>query len=338
MDFNSILITGGAGFIGTNFVHYWVNKYPNCKITVLDKLTYAGNKINLEKVLDKITFIEGDICDSTVVEKAMQGIDCVVHFAAESHVDRSVLDPLIFVKTNVVGTATLLEAAKKAGIKRFHHISTDEVFGSLDLDSPIEWTEETTYNPRSPYSASKAGSDHLVMAYGVTFRLPVTLSNCTNNYGPYMFPEKFFPLAITNVLEGKKVPVYTPGNQIREWLWVEDHCKALDLILHKGKVGEKYNIAPKEKNISNMEAVKQIIKTLGASDEALEIVGDRPGHDLKYAVNSSKIEKELGWQPETSFEAGVKQMVEWYKANEVWWKPLKDQMHQGYMQANYGHK
>lgn len=338
MDFNSILITGGAGFIGTNFVHYWVNKYPNCKITVLDKLTYAGNKINLEKVFDKITFIEGDICDSAVVDKAMTGIDCVVHFAAESHVDRSVLDPLIFVKTNVEGTATLLEAAKKAGVKRFHHISTDEVFGSLELDSHIEWTEETTYNPRSPYSASKAGSDHLVMAYGVTFGLPVTLSNCTNNYGPYMFPEKFFPLAITNVLEGKKVPVYTPGNQIREWLWVEDHCKALDLILHKGKVGEKYNIAPKEKNISNMEAVKQIIKTLGASEDMLEIVGDRPGHDLKYAVNSSKIEKELGWQPETSFEAGVKQMVEWYKENEAWWKPLKDQMHQGYMQANYGHK
>jgi dTDP-glucose 4,6-dehydratase len=334
MEYNSILITGGAGFIGSNFVHYWVNKYPNCKVTVLDKLTYAGNKQSLNGILDRITFLEGDICDASFVEGVMAGIDCVVHFAAESHVDRSVLDPLIFVKTNCVGTATLLEAAKKSGVKRFHHISTDEVFGSLPLDSNVEWTEETVYNPRSPYSASKAGSDHLVMAYFTTFGLPVTLSNCTNNYGPFMFPEKFFPLAITNILEGKKVPVYTPGNQIREWLWVEDHCKAIDLILHKGKIGEKYNVAPKEKNISNMQAIKKILEVMGVGEEMLELVGDRPGHDLKYSVDSTKIQKELGWEQEISFEEGVKQIVDWYKVNQAWWKPLTEKA----ININYGTK
>jgi dTDP-glucose 4,6-dehydratase len=334
MEYNSILITGGAGFIGSNFVHYWVNKYPNCKVTVLDKLTYAGNKQSLNGILDRITFLEGDICDASFAEGAMVGIDCVVHFAAESHVDRSVLDPLIFVKTNCVGTTTLLEAAKKTGVKHFHHISTDEVFGSLPLDSNVEWTEETVYNPRSPYSASKAGSDHLVMAYFTTFGLPVTLSNCTNNYGPFMFPEKFFPLAITNILEGKKVPVYTPGNQVREWLWVEDHCKAIDLILHKGKIGEKYNVAPKEKNISNMQAIKKILEVMGVGQEMLELVGDRPGHDLKYSVDSTKIQKELGWEQEMSFEEGVKQIVDWYKANQAWWKPLKEKA----ININYGTK
>lgn len=337
MNYKKLLITGGAGFIGSNFVRFMLREHPGTMLVVLDSLTYAGNKQSIADVLDKITFIQGDITDPGIAAKVIAGVDGVVHFAAESHVDRSVHDPLLFIKTNVIGTATLLEAARTAGIKRFHHISTDEVFGSLPLDSDIKWTEETVYNPRSPYSASKAASDHLVMAYGTTYGLPVTLSNCTNNYGPFMHPEKLFPLAITNLLEGKKVPVYTPGNQIREWLWVEDHCKAIALILEKGRLGEKYMVGPEEKDIDNLTAIKKILGIMDKSEEVLEFVKDRPGHDQKYAVSSEKIKQELGWKPHVGLEEGLARMVDWYKANEAWWKPVKENM-QSYLQKQYGAK
>lgn len=244
-----ILITGGAGFIGSNFVHYWIKHYPDDKIVVLDKLTYAGNLQNLDAVKNQITFIKGDICNEADVEKSMDGVDVVVHFAAESHVDRSIAGPDEFIRTNVLGTHQLLKAARKYSVKRFHHVSTDEVFGMLPADSKIKWTEETAYNPRSPYSASKAGSDHLVRAYFHTYGLPITITNCANNFGPFHHPEKFIPLAITNIIEGKKIPIYTPGNQVRDWLFVDDHCRAIDLVLQKGKIGKLTLLAAVIRNI-----------------------------------------------------------------------------------------
>ncbi len=318
-----ILVTGGAGFIGSNFVHYWVKKYPADKITVLDKLTYAGNLENLEPVKDKIKFVKGDICDEQTVDNAFREADVVVNFAAETHVDRSITGPDEFVRTNVLGTHTLLKYAKKYEVKRFHHVSTDEVFGMLSADSKEKFSENTKYNPRSPYSASKAGSDHLVMSYFYTYGLPVTISNCSNNFGPYHFPEKFIPLAITNILEGKKIPIYTPGNQIRDWLYVEDHCKAIDLILQKGKIGETYVVGSSHKEYSNSEVAKMILKIMGKGEDQIELVKDRPGHDVKYAIDSSKIEKELAWKPEKEFEEYLKLTVEWYTKNQEWWKKLK---------------
>jgi len=333
-----LLITGGAGFIGSNFVHYWVNKYPSDEIVVLDKLTYAGNLANLETIKDKFSFIKGDICDANIVQTAMAGVDTVVHFAAESHVDRSILGPEEFVRTNVLGTQILLDAAKKNKIKRFHHISTDEVFGQISLNSNEKWTENSPYNPRSPYSASKAGSDHLVSAYFSTYGLPVTITNCSNNFGPYHFPEKFIPLAITNLLQGKKIPVYTPGNQVRDWLYVEDHCKAIDLVLKKGTVGETYLVGADHKEYTNLEVAKLILKLMGFGEEFLEIVGDRPGHDVKYAIDSSKIRTNLGWKPEYGFEDYLKQTIEWYKNNEAWWKNVKNGEYQKYYEQQYGIK
>lgn len=307
---SKILITGGAGFIGSNFVHYWAEKYPNDEIVVLDKLTYAGNKKNLEGV--KHIFIQGDICNPKDVEKAMAGCGIVVHFAAESHVDRSIKDPSIFVKTNVLGTQVLLDAAIKSKIEKFHHISTDEVFGDLPLGSSEKWSETSPYNPSSPYSASKAASDHLVRAYHRTFGLPVTISNCSNNIGPRMYPEKLLPLAITNLLAGKKVPVYKPGNQVREWLNVKDHCSAIDLILQKGKIGETYFVSPDNKELTNLEVIKKLIEVMGLSEDMIEFVGDRPGHDQRYAMDHSKITKELGWQPQFGLNDSLRQIVEWY--------------------------
>ncbi|MCX6797231.1 MAG: dTDP-glucose 4,6-dehydratase, partial [Candidatus Doudnabacteria bacterium] len=297
-----ILVTGGAGFIGSNFVHYWLENYPSDEVVVLDKLTYAGNLENLADVKDSIAFIKGDICDETVVNQAVQGVGVVVHFAAESHVDRSILGPDEFVKTNVLGTHVLLKAALKYQIKRFHHISTDEVFGMLPLTSKEKWNENTPYNPRSPYSASKAASDHLVRAYYTTYGLPVTITNCANNIGPYMFPEKLIPLAITNLLEGKNVPVYTPGNQVREWLYVTDHCSAIDAVLKKGKVGETYFIGPENPEYTNLEVIKKLLKIMGLGEDKIEYVKDRPGHDQRYALDWSKIKKELGWQPQITLD------------------------------------
>jgi dTDP-glucose 4,6-dehydratase len=308
-----ILVTGGAGFIGSNFVHYWAKKYPNDEIVVLDKLTYAGSKQNLDGVLDKINFVEGDICEALVVEKAMQGCNVVVHFAAESHVDRSIIDPDIFIKTNVLGTQVLLNAAKKAGIEKFHHVSTDEVFGDLPLGSSEKWNEQTPYNPSSPYSASKAASDHLVRAYHRTFGLPVTISNCSNNIGPRMYPEKLLPLAITNLLAGKKVPIYGKGDQVREWLNVKDHCSAIDLILQKGKSGETYFVSPDNHEFNNLEVVRKLLVLLKLGDDKIEFVADRPGHDQRYAMDHSKITNELGWKPRFNLEDTLKEMVEWYK-------------------------
>lgn len=308
-----LLITGGAGFIGSNFVHYWVKKYPNDKIVVLDKLTYAGNIENLESIKENITFIKGDICDAQIVDQVMPTVDTVVHFAAESHVDRSIKDPSVFVTTNVLGTQVLLDAAKKHNIKRFHHISTDEVLGDWSLGTTDKWNENSPYNPSSPYSASKAASDHLVRAYHRTFGLPVTISNCANNIGPFMFPEKLIPLAITNLLAGKNIPIYKPGNQVREWLNVADHCSAIDLILHKGKDGETYFISPNNKELTNLEVIKKLLEIMGLPETRIEFVSDRPGHDQRYAMDHSKITKELGWQPKFNLDETLKQMVQWYK-------------------------
>ncbi len=333
-----ILITGGAGFIGSNFVHYWLEKHPEDKITVLDKLTYAGNLENLEPVKDKISFIKVDICDEEAVEKAINGIDTIVHFAAESHVDRSITGPDEFIRTNILGTHVLLKAALKNGIKKFHHVSTDEVFGQIPLESNEQWTETSPYNPRSPYAASKAASDHLVRAYFTTYGLPITITNCSNNFGPYHFPEKFIPLAITNILEGKKIPLYKPGNQVRDWLHVKDHCRAIDLVLQGGKAGETYLVGSQHKEYTNLDVAKMICAFLGVSEDMMEFVGDRPGHDVKYAIDASKIKNELGWQPEFEFEQWLKATVDWYKQNQVWWKRIKSGEYQEYYQQQYSKK
>ena len=330
-----LLITGGAGFIGSNFVHYWIKHHPGDEIVVLDKLTYAGNLENLGLVKDKITFVQGDICDEKIVGESLIGVDDVVHFAAESHVDRSIIDPDVFVRTNVLGTNVLLHQSKIAGVQRFHHISTDEVFGSIALTEDKIWTEESSYNPRSPYSASKAASDHLVRAYGATYNLPFTISNCANNYGPYLYPEKLLSLAITNVLEGKKIPVYTPGNQIREWLYVEDHCSAIDTILQKGKIGETYFIGPSDPHITNLELVKKLLARMGVGEDVIEFVADRPGHDQKYALSTKKIETELGWKSNFTLDEGLQKTIDWYKENEPWWKKIKSGEYRKYYEEQY---
>jgi dTDP-glucose 4,6-dehydratase len=335
----NLLVTGGAGFIGSNFILYWLKKYPQDKILNLDKLTYAGNLENLKSVENNqnYNFVKGDICDLSLVDSLIKkyNIDTIVHFAAESHVDRSIMDPAPFIKTNVEGTYTLLEAALKNKIKRFHHISTDEVFGALPLDSKEKFNEKTPYNPRSPYSASKASSDHLVRAYHITYGLPVTLSNCSNNYGPYHFPEKLIPLAITNIIEGKKVPVYGDGLYVRDWLYVEDHCKALDLILHKGKIGETYFIGGLTEDIANIEVVKKILKIMRKDESYIEYVKDRPGHDRRYAIDWSKINRELGWKPEVDFDTGLKLTIDWYLKNQDWWKKIKSGEYQKYYEKQY---
>ncbi len=324
-----LFVTGGAGFIGSNFIHYWLKKYPQDSIVNFDKLTYAGNLESLRDVENNpnYSFVQGDICDGEAVEKAMKGSEVVVHFAAESHVDRSILSAAPFIQTNIVGTHVLLEAALELNIQRFHHISTDEVFGALELNSTEKFNEKTPYNPRSPYSASKASSDHLVRAYNVTYGLPTTISNCSNNYGPFMFPEKLFSLAITNILEEKKVPVYGDGLYVRDWLYVEDHATAIDRILHDGKSGETYFVGGLVDDIANIDALKMILKLMGKSEDQLEKVKDRPGHDRRYAVDWSKIHNELGWSPSVTLEEGLQKMIDWYKENESWWKPLKEKEH-----------
>lgn len=336
----NLLVTGGAGFIGSNFVLYWLKKYPQDKIINLDKLTYAGNLENL-KSLEKNSnhlFVKGDICEGELVDSLIKNnqIETVVHFAAESHVDRSILDPAPFIKTNIEGTYVLLEATLKNKVKRFHHVSTDECFGELPLDSKAKFNEKTQYNPRSPYSASKAASDHLVRAYHVTYDLPVTISNCSNNFGPYQFPEKFLSLAITNVLEGKKVPVYGDGLYVRDWLYVEDHCEAIDLIIQKGEVGKTYFIGGLTEDISNLEVIKKILTVMGKDESIIEFVKDRPGHDRRYAIDWTKIYKELGWEPKHTFDDALQLTVQWYKDNEDWWKRIKTGEYQKYYKTQYG--
>lgn len=320
-----ILVTGGAGFIGSNFIHYCVNKYPDDKIINLDKLTYAGNLENLKSIENNTnySFVQGDICNANLVDKILKDVDTIVHFAADTHVDRSILDPDPFIKTNIEGTYTLLKMALKNKIKRFHHISTDEVFGSLELDSKEKFNEKTKYNPNSPYSASKAGSDHLVNAFYSTYALPVTISNCSNNFGPYQFPEKLISLAITNLIENKNVPIYGDGLYVRDWLYVEDHCRAIDLILNKGKIGETYLVGGMTDDMSNLEIVKKIIKIMGKSEDMIDYVKDRPGHDRKYSIDWSKINRELGWKPEADFEEELRKTIKWYEENEDWRKRIK---------------
>lgn len=305
------------------------------EVVNLDLLTYAGNLENLASLEaeTRYRFVKGDIADAVLVESLVAECDAIVHFAAESHVDRSILGPEAFVRTNILGTFTLLEAARKHNT-RFHHVSTDEVFGSLSPDAAAFY-EATPYDPRSPYSASKAGSDHLVRAYYHTYGLPVTISNCSNNYGPYHFPEKLIPLAITNLLEGKNVPVYGDGVQVRDWLYVEDHAKAITLILAKGKIGETYCIGGDGER-ENIWIVKELLKLLDKDESRIEYVKDRPGHDRRYAINFSKIKTELGWQPSVSLEEGLAKTVEWFKANENWWKRVKSGEYQKYYAEQYG--
>ena len=317
-----LLTTGGCGFIGSNFIHYIIKKHPDYSITNLDKLTYAGNPDNLKSLESNqnYTFIKGDICDKILANNLVAKVDAIMHFAAESHVDRSIESSDIFVKTNVIGTHTLLEAARINGNKRFHHISTDEVFGSLEAEG--KFNELTPYDPRSPYSASKAASDHLVRAYFHTHQLPITISNCSNNYGPYQHPEKLIPLFITNLLENKNIPVYGEGLNIRDWLHVEDHCEAIDTIFHKGKIGETYCIGG-ECEKTNLEITKLILKEFNKDSNWIEFVEDRKGHDMRYAIDASKIKQELGWTPKHTFEQGIKETIQWYKNNVEWWSKLK---------------
>lgn len=333
-----IVVTGGAGFIGSNFVRYWLENHPEDTIVNFDALTYAGNLNNLAEFVGQpnYVFVQGDIRNAQDVDAAVEGADMIVHFAAETHVDRSIKNPTDFLTTNILGTHVLLEAAKKFKIKRFHHISTDEVFGSLELGSDEKFHEDTPYNPHSPYAASKASSDHLVRAYNDTYGIPFTLTNCSNNYGAYHFPEKLIPLAITNILEGKKVPVYGDGLNVRDWLFVTDHCRAIEAVLLHGKVGETYCVGGLRGDVSNLEVIQMILKIMGKDESQIEFVADRPGHDRRYAVDWSKLNQELGWEPSVTLEEGLRQTIEWYKNNEAWWKEVKSGEYQKYYQEQYG--
>ncbi len=321
-----ILVTGGAGFIGSNFLFYMLDKYADYKIVCLDALTYAGNLSTLDGILSNpnFTFVKGDIADKKCVDElfAKEKFDIVVNFAAESHVDRSIENPEVFLVTNILGTQTLMDACKKYGVARYHQVSTDEVYGDLPLDKPeLLFTEETPIHTSSPYSASKASADLLVQAYHRTYGLPVTISRCSNNYGPYHFPEKLIPLMIANCLNNKPLPVYGEGLNVRDWLYVEDHCKAIDLIIHKGKVGEVYNIGG-HNEMANIDIVKLIIKALGKSEELITYVTDRKGHDMRYAIDPTKIHTELGWLPKTKFADGIVETINWYLNNKKWWQDI----------------
>lgn len=333
-----LLVTGGAGFIGSNFILYWLSQHKNDSIVNFDKLTYAGNLENVTSVEtdNRYRFIQGDICDGEAVARALSEIDIVVHFAAESHVDRSIHEPAAFIKTNLVGTQVLLEQSLKANIKRFHHISTDEVYGSLVLDDSSKFTERTKYNPRSPYSASKAGSDHLVYAYFYTYGLPITITNCSNNFGPYQFPEKLIPLTITNILENRRVPIYGDGLNVRDWLYVIDHCRAIDAVLTAGRIGKTYCVGGMTKDISNLDIVRKILSRLGKDESAIEFVPDRPGHDRRYAIDWSKINKELHWTPQHDFDEWLDKTIQWYQSNTAWWQRVKSGEYRSYYQKQYG--
>ncbi len=325
-----IIVTGGAGFIGSNFVHHVYRERPDWHITVLDALTYAGNQANLEGLdPERVTFVKGDITDADLVDKLVSEHDAVVHYAAESHNDNSLQNPRPFLDTNIIGTYTILEAVRKHG-KRLHHISTDEVYGDLELDDPERFSENTPYNPSSPYSSTKAGSDLLVRAWGRSFGVEATISNCSNNYGPYQHIEKFIPRQITEILEGRRPRLYGAGENVRDWIHTEDHSSAVLTILEKGKIGETYLIgADGEKD--NKTVVELILKLMGKDPSDYEHVNDRPGHDMRYAIDSSKLREELGWTPKfTDFEAGLKDTIDWYTENEAWWKPQKQATEEKY--------
>jgi dTDP-glucose 4,6-dehydratase len=314
-----ILVTGGSGFIGSNYIRMMFKRYPNTEITNLDKLTYAGNPENLRDITNPgYTFIKGDICDPDMVNKAMEGTDAVVHFAAESHVDRSIKDGSVFVTTNVLGTNTLLNCALQSGVNKFIHVSTDEVYGSIDDGS---FTEEDPLEPSSPYSASKAGSDLLAMSYYITYGLPVTITRCTNNFGPYQYPEKLIPLFITNLMEGKKVPVYGTGLNVRDWIFVDDHCSGIDFVFNHGRSGDIYNIGGGSE-LTNLEITHRILEMLGQDESSIEFVEDRKGHDLRYSLDCTKL-KDMGWRPEYDFDTALEFTVNWYMENRWWWEPLK---------------
>ena len=338
----TVIVTGGAGFIGSNFIFYMLKKHPDYRIVCLDKLTYAGNLSTLKSVMDNpnFRFVKLDICDRAGVYALFEEEkpDMVVNFAAESHVDRSIEDPGVFLQTNVIGTGVMMDAARKYGVKRYHQVSTDEVYGDLPLDRPdLFFTEETPIHTSSPYSSSKAGADLLVMAYYRTFGLPVTISRCSNNYGPYHFPEKLIPLMIANCLNDKPLPVYGEGLNVRDWLYVEDHCKAIDLILHKGRVGEVYNVGG-HNEMKNIDIVKLICHELGKSEDLITHVTDRKGHDMRYAIDPTKIHNELGWLPETTFKDGIKKTIKWYLENRDWWEEIISGEYQNYYDKMYSNR
>jgi len=361
-----LLVTGGAGFIGSNFVHHWLHEHPSDRVVVLDALTYAGNRANLDLVHDnaQLSFVHGNICDTALVERLLteEALDTVVHFAAESHVDRSILGPDAFIETNVLGTHSLLKAARAVWLRgsgrphRFHHVSTDEVYGSLGPDDP-PFTESTAYAPNSPYSASKAASDHLVRAYHHTYGLQVTLSNCSNNYGPYHFPEKLIPLTIVNILHGRSIPVYGDGRNVRDWLYVADHCRAVERILAAGKIGAVYNVGGRAE-CCNIDLVKMLCAIADESFRAqpaltekypdappagglacetlIEFVADRAGHDRRYAIDCEKVETQLGFKPRMGLQSGLRATFDWYLANEGWWRAVMDGRYQHWMRQQYG--
>ena len=338
----TLLVTGAAGFIGSNFVRMLLNRRENVRLVAYDKLTYAGNLANLSDLLekhpDKVVFVKGDICDPAQVESTWQGqkVTEVVHFAAESHVDRSILGSGPFVQTNVTGTQVLLDVAKAKGVEKFLYVSTDEVYGTLPEDKPeIKFTEETPLQPNSPYSASKAGGDCLVRSYFHTFHLPVLTTRCSNNYGPYHFPEKLIPLFVTNLMEGKKVPLYGDGMNIRDWLYVEDHCDAIWTVLNKGRFGEVDNVGGNNE-ITNRIITETLIREMGKDwDDCVTYVKDRPGHDRRYAIDASKIKSELGWSPKYRFEQAIKTTIQWYKDNQPWWRAIKSGEYLKYYQTQY---
>jgi dTDP-glucose 4,6-dehydratase len=320
----NLLVTGGAGFIGSNFVRYWLREHPGDRVVAYDLLTYAGNRASLEDVEAQIGFVEGDIADLELAEQALrdEAIDVVVNFAAESHNSLAVVDPGRFFRTNVLGTQTLLEASRRAGIGRFHHVSTCEVYGDLPLESDEVFDEESSYRPRTPYNASKAGADHAVRAYFETYGLPVTITNCSNNYGPYQFPEKVIPLFVTNALDDQALPMYASTQNRREWLQVEDHCRAIDLVLARGREGETYNVGSGfEASIE--EIADSVLDALDKPASLKTIVPDRPGHDRRYLLDSTKLRSELGWEPGIEFAEGLRATVRWYSENRAWWEPLK---------------
>lgn len=334
-----LIITGGAGFIGSNFIYYQLKHHPEKEFICLDKLTYAGNLSSLKGAMEQpnFKFVKGDIANRDFVYSLFEAekLDVVVNFAAESHVDRSILEPELFLKTNVIGTGVLMDACRKYGIKRYHQVSTDEVYGDLPLDRPdLFFTEATPLHTSSPYSASKASADLLVLAYHRTYGLPVTISRCSNNYGPYHFPEKLIPLMIINALHDKALPVYGDGANVRDWLYVEDHCSAIDLIVRNGREGEVYNVGGHNEK-SNLDVVKIILKALGKNEDLITFVKDRPGHDRRYAIDPTKIHNELGWLPQTKFEDGIAKTIEWYLANKGWWQAIISGEYQKYYEKMY---
>jgi len=335
-----VFVTGGAGFIGSNFIFYLLREHPEMQVVCLDKLTYAGNLSSLAAVMDdpRFRFCRIDICDREAVNRLFdeEHPDAVVNFAAESHVDRSIEDPGIFLQTNILGTAVLMDACRTHGNIRFHQVGTDEVYGDLPLDRPdLFFTEETPIHASSPYSASKASADLMAMAYCRTYGLPVTISRCSNNYGPYQFPEKLIPLMIINCLHDKPLPVYGEGLNVRDWLYVEDHCRAIDLILQKGRIGEVYNVGG-HNEMRNIDIVRLILHELGKDESLITYVKDRKGHDLRYAIDPAKIHGELGWLPETGFEDGIKKTIRWYLENRDWWEPIISGEYRNYYEQMYG--